>query len=546
MVRFGGHTGVLNRRKFLELTALAGSAGPLTTDSPVNNDYESDFEIRPFSATAPDDVELKGHVYLPEHEEPPYGTVLYWSPYWNTAGATPSDDPPSEDGSNESVHAFGGLHRLIQEGFAVAAVNMRGSGISEGCFQWGSSVDFQDGYTVVEGLADEEWSNGKIGMYGLSYTAYSQTLAIAGGPPSLEAVVPVDSVIDLWKLLTRNGAAIHIGPATTAAWDGLVALGSVQHEPERVDCPRRLRDWTVNVDLATSGDKNEWFQERDYIEYLAESRVPMYVTNGLGPTGHILQIEGLYEARPPQTTRLLLGQWGHAFPDKEGFVDEVVQWFDHYLRDGPKRVQTGVVEYQDDTGSWYETDRWPPRADQTNLYLSDGALVTEQGDVESSTQAFQSEDTDPGVSPEHCGPRQAVYVSEPLEEAVRIAGNFTISATVTSSLSGGNFAAVLYHTPGDGTCPDPDATEFARCLASLRHWKTMGRAQRFPIGEPTEVSFTSQPFATEIPAGNRIVLAIGGGSADLLPNEQKPLLIVDTGEDLLGNVELPVVEGELT
>lgn len=422
---------------------------------------------------------------------------------------------------------------------------MCGSGISEGCFQWGSPVDFQDGYVVVEGLADKEWSNGKIGMYGLSYTAYSQTLAIAGGPPSLEAVVPVDSVIDLWTLVTRNGAAIHIGPAVTPAWDGLVALGSVQHEPERVDCPRRLRDWTVNVDLATSGDKNEWFQTRDYVEYLAESRVPMYVTNGLGPTGHILQIEGLFEARPPQTTRLLLGQWGHAFPDKEGFVDEVVQWFDHYLRDGPKRVKTGVVEYEDDTGTWHETDRWPPRADRTKLYLSGDSLLTEKENVESSEQLFQSEDTDPGLSLEQCGPRQAFYVSEPLDEAVRIAGNFTISATLTSTLSGGNFAAVLYHTLGDGTCPDNDGVEFARCLADLRHWETMGRAQRFPLGEPTEVSFKSQPFATKIPEGNRIVLAIGGGSDELFPNERKPLIIVNTGEDMAGSVELPVVEGEL-
>lgn len=189
------------RRTVLRTTAAVGalSTVPVVQAGHRRDGYQSDFRILPFSATAHDGVELRGHVYIPEQADPPFATVLYWSPYWNTAIATPSDHLPSEDGSNETLHAFGGLHRLIREGFAVAAVNLRGTGISEGCFQWGSPVDFGDGYVVVETLADEPWSNGKIGMYGLSYDAYAQTLAIAGNPPCLEAVVPVDGVIDVWK-----------------------------------------------------------------------------------------------------------------------------------------------------------------------------------------------------------------------------------------------------------------------------------------------------------------------------------------------------------
>lgn len=189
------------RRTVLRTTAAVGalSTVPVVQAGHRRDGYQSDFRILPFSAEAHDGVELRGHVYIPEQADPPFATVLYWSPYWNTAIATPSDHLPSEDGSNETLHAFGGLHRLIREGFAVAAVNLRGTGISEGCFQWGSPVDFGDGYVVVETLADEPWSNGKIGMYGLSYDAYAQTLAIAGNPPCLEAVVPVDGVIDVWK-----------------------------------------------------------------------------------------------------------------------------------------------------------------------------------------------------------------------------------------------------------------------------------------------------------------------------------------------------------
>ena len=73
----------------------------------------------------------------------------------------------------------------------------------------------------------------------------------------------------------------------------------------------------------------------------------------------------------------------------------------------------------------------------------------------------------------------------------------------------------------------------------------MGRAQRFPIGTPTEITFESQPFATSIPAGDRIVLVITGGASSLEANERQPLLTITTGGDYIGNVDLPVVEGAL-
>lgn len=267
--------------------------------------------------------------------------------------------------------------------------------------------------------------------------------------------------------------------------------------------------------------------------------------DGQGTSGHTLQIEGLCEARPPNTTRLMLGDWGHVFPDERDFMQNVVDWFDHHLRNGPNNVKTGVVEYKDDTGTWHTSKRWPPRAVRTELYLSGSSLYSDRAAVESTTRRLQSEHRDPGLTAQHCGPRQAVYTSPPLREPIRVAGNATITATVTSTLSGGNFAAMLFKTPGSGTCADGQARPFARILAALRHWKTMGRAQRFPIGQPTEISFESQPFATEIPAGDRIVLVSTGGASVLEANERQPLLTLSTGDEFAGNEELPVVEGSV-
>lgn len=549
-----------NRRQILRWTAAAGTLGTVTaTASADADDYEHISEIRPFSTRVHDDVELGGHVYLPEGEEPPYGTVLYWSPYWNSPLYDDSDSPDS---------SWGGLHRLVEEGFAIAAINMRGTGLSEGCLQWGSPVVIRDGYDLVEALADELWSNGKIGMYGLSYTAWSQLLAMAGNPPSLEAVLPVEGVTDAWKFFTQNGAPGFYSSylAYPPLWDAMVSL----HRGDHIDCSNRLRHYTQPADWAQSGDKNGWFQRRDIFDLVADSPVPMFYIHGQLAAdhneagGHILQIDGLWEARQPNPTRMYLGDWGHNFQVREGFMEEVVQWFDHHLRDGPDLVPTGVVEYQlnpgtregprdpsdpvpgssppEIRGSWHTTDRWPPEATHRTLYLSGESLVTSRERVYESEQTFQSEDTDPGLGPDQCGPRQAVYASDPLQEKVRLAGYASVTATLTSTLSGGNYVVKLFHTPGDGTCPDTEATELTRLFANLRHWKTPGRARPFPVGEPTEVSFDSQPFAHEVPQGNRIVLVIAGGSEAIQSRPRKPLLTVTTGEDVAGNVELPVVE----
>lgn len=542
-----------NRRHFLEVLGATGTATvlPFSRGATAEESGRA-YEIRPFSVTSFDGIELRGHLHLPKDVGRPLAPVLNLSPYWNTSLRNSSDDPSgpacTQQGTSSGSHvcAPSWLQPLIENGFAHAAVNPRGTGISDGCLGHGNAQDIRDARAVVEALAEPAWSNGKVGMYGPSFDGWTQSLALVADPPSLEAVVPISSVIDLWSVFTFTGAAKGVGGFYAPAWDALTSLVTTPPQPDHVDCPDRANDWYASVDLAVTGNKTPWWQARDYLAHIAESSVPMFVANGLGPgEGHILQVEGLYEARKPNTTRMLLGQWGHGTPPLDGWMDRVLDWFDHYLRDGPRTVNPGVVRYQDDAGGWHETDTWPPAADRTSLYLSEETLVADGEEVTPSKQRFQSEVTSPGLTVEDCGPQQALYASPPLREEVLLAGNFTIETTLTSTMSGGNFEASLFHTPGDGVCPDSNAEWFTYALADLRHWKTPGNARPFPINEPTPVTFESIPFAATLPAGHRLVLAIGGGSTALYPDPRKPVLTVSTGQDIPGSVTLPVVAGDL-
>jgi putative CocE/NonD family hydrolase len=532
----------------LAVTATGAQAGKVT-------------QIVPFESTAPDGTTLSGHVYLPEGPRP-FATVLDYGPYFGNARAS-TEAWQLEDGTLDDTLGF---QPFIDAGFAVALVSMRGTGRSGGCFALGTEVDRSDGHAVVEGLAREPWSNGKIGMYGVSYDGWSQWLTVAAAPPSLKAVAPISGVIDLWSLLGRRGAPLFVAGASFApVWTALTSVGSIQQgDPQRLGCTDPVANMAENADLAVSGNRTPWYEARDLRPLIRDSKIPALVSNGLmtlgapltSQEGHILQVEGLWDLLRPDRTRFLLGHWPHALPHpyRKDYASMVVAWFDHYLRGGPQTVAPGVAEYQDIDEVWHASSKWPPPSRPLTLRFSKERLVREGEPVETSEARLQSSDHDPGlrVDPDDgdrpntstCGPHQALFVSEPMPEDVRLAGNFEVELTLSSSQPGGHLAVLLHRAPGDGSCPDQGAAEVGRALLDLRHFKTPGRAQDFPIATPTTFTFTSHPLTATIPKGQRLVAAIGGGAWEIASDPLKPLLTVHTGQGIPGRITLPVARGE--
>ncbi|MGH3928988.1 MAG: CocE/NonD family hydrolase [Pseudonocardiaceae bacterium] len=501
--------------------------------------------IAPFETQAADGTALRGDIYLPEAGAP-VGTVLQLSPYWNTLNG-----PGELQADNAEVRPF------IKAGFAVALVNLRGTGASDGCFQWGSRLDWSDASTVVAALAAQPWSNGNVGMYGTSYEGWTQFMAMADPPPSLKAAVPISGVIDVWSLLTRQGAPISIGPVASTEFG--VATSFVDLEPAVLDharCPDYVPHLREGGELLTTGDRTPYYQERDLRPFLTDAEVPVLLTNGLRyvEEGHTLQFEGLWSLLRADRTRFVLGQWGHG-GKRADFTRLAIGWFDHYLRGGPQVTAPGVVEYEDDTGGWHTAPSWPPPAESATLYLSGRELTAGGGAVRPSARSFQSLDLEggadtgleSGIIGSGCDPHQLRYVSPPLAQDVRVAGNFSADLTVSSNLPGGNLVATLYHTSGPGSCPEllTGAEDSGRIQLDLTHWAQPGASQPFPTDTPTRVTAESLPLATVIPAGHRLVLAIGATSAEILPDPLKPMITITTGDQLPGSLSLPVVAGKL-
>jgi predicted acyl esterase len=498
-------------------------------------------------------VELRGHVYVPEGAGP-FGTVLEFSPYWNWAYGRSDDRDVVRDGRRTME---GDLRRFLEAGFAVALVNIRGSGLSDGCLEWGGPLDRGDAYAVVEALADEPWSNGNVGMYGHSYPAWMAYVAMASHAPSLRAVIPMSGLVDLWSYFSVRGATFS-PQFPNVFWKPLFGIAAIAEGNDPLSTTRPgCRSMVDEIDQYApiwNGDRNAYHSQRDLRDFIAGSPVPVFATTGLrfwatptsGEGPGVFQTEDLWELLNGNV-RIMVGQWGHDLPLRPDFAELSVAWFDQYLRGGPMTVPPGVAEYQDDSGAWHSTTHWPPAPNQA-LFLSDGALVPDAGDVTASSASFQGVGSpclrlcawDTNV--DACVGNHVAYSTAPLAADERLAGEFNVELRIASDLPDGNFVAYLIESD-TGACADPTARVVARAATDLRHIRTE-EGELFPTGAPADVSLWSMPFATQLHAGKRLTLAIGGDGDEfrLLPDAFHPRVTLTTSPGIVGALHLPVVE----
>lgn len=121
-----------------------------------------------------DGVRLNGTVYRPAGSSERLPVIFTLTPY-----------------IADSYHQRG--YYFAQQGFVFVLVDARGRGNSEGAFD-PFAQEAHDGYDIVEFLASQPWSNGKITMWGGSYAGFDQWATAKERPPHLATIVPVASV----------------------------------------------------------------------------------------------------------------------------------------------------------------------------------------------------------------------------------------------------------------------------------------------------------------------------------------------------------------
>jgi putative CocE/NonD family hydrolase len=83
----------------------------------------------------------------------------------------------------------GDTRRFIASGYVHVIAQPRGSATSEGHY----GHEDTDHYDLIEWITQQPWSNGKVGMVGISGYAGEQWRAAAQGHPALKAIFPYDA-----------------------------------------------------------------------------------------------------------------------------------------------------------------------------------------------------------------------------------------------------------------------------------------------------------------------------------------------------------------
>ncbi|MFZ2243032.1 MAG: CocE/NonD family hydrolase [Gordonia amarae] len=102
-------------------------------------------------------------------------------------------------------------YNLIRSGYTQVVVDVRGTGFSQGTWQVFKSREQQDTVEVIDWAAKQKWSDGKIGMAGVSYSGINQIYAAKMAPKALKAIFPVEPGGDLVRDVVAPGGALGVG-----------------------------------------------------------------------------------------------------------------------------------------------------------------------------------------------------------------------------------------------------------------------------------------------------------------------------------------------
>lgn len=376
----------------------AGERLPGTAWRPRPVTHPHVVERADIAITASDGATLYADVFLPSNDgvSPAAGrfpTVLMITPYNKNYGAESRE-------------------HLVRRGYASVVAEPRGTGSSEGTWDFGSDRERRDGYDLVEWAAGQPWSTGAVGMLGDSYRGINQWWTAMEQPPHLRTIVPINAPADLYRTGGSNGGQM----SSLVAAQGLVGVLGIPPGNRAGEDPRRAAQVAAGrvggltgsgagtVDIVGGGRQSfdgPYFYRRGGYWNAGRIRVPTLLIGGwfdIAQRDTVLMFEELQARRVP--VKLVMGPWTHAdfgagLPSADGaipysFEDLLLRWFDHHLagRPDPSLRQFGPVIYNVlNEDRWRSAPSWPPPVEVRRLGLAGPATPGRPGTLGGTPRA---------------------------------------------------------------------------------------------------------------------------------------------------------------
>ena len=516
-------------------------------------------------------------------------TIMDASPYFNTLGRgwegkckTPGSlvihEPGSVAGGCTKTTPFPEFYAsyFVPRGYAVALMDLRGTRNSSGCQVYGDRDEVFDAVDVVDHIADQKWSNGKVGLTGGSYDGTIATGAAVEQPISgrhknaVAAVIPIRAIDRWYDYHFLNGVPSQGHAATpalfTAALAGEDTQSSGLDDPllparviERKACIATLGLATDAGYAPTYQDAdNDFWTERDFAKDGKRTKAAFFLIHGLYDfnvkTNNVGQMWTALPKAAPKKLWLLNGdhvdpdtpdaetaqKGGHVLPFtfQGAYRTAVHRWWAQFLKGLPAgALDTPTVEVQGANGTWAGSRSWPVRTvDEVVPLRSDSGLPYD--------------DSPDGEA--------RVVVLPAVKKTTRLSGQIVFDLAYTLTGPDTNFT-VRIDDLGPGVSPDTAvnvktlegpvdgaftvsygfARAFYRDTIKPRGLSTPTGGSPVVPGELARTSFGSLPLDYTLLPGHRLRLTFSPNQGGTVPAYTGGTVTLMTGKGL-SNVRLPI------
>ncbi|MDJ0656686.1 MAG: CocE/NonD family hydrolase [Xanthomonadales bacterium] len=519
---------------------------------------------------------LFSHVHLPRDEQGSWPAILVRTPY-------PNPIMPI---------ALGPIEFFRNAGYAVVVQWCRGTWKSEGQFRFFQN-EAEDGYDCIEWIAEQDWSDGHIGMYGSSYSASVQWLAARLKPPHLTCIAPQSPGAMFFYETPFLGGTFF--KTHFLSWPKLVTSSSL--EEIGIDDEFDALDETHPFIQAFRASPNEqvlndylgedaasamreplqhptldgwWEQIMLTRESAAVIDIPVFAITGFhdgDQAGALYNWSEIEAANPAghDNRHLLVGPWRHAqmltgVAEQMGEVSfgenasvalpaAILNFFDVHLkgRGEPTALPDRCRLYTSGSNQWHSTQEYPPRqANKRSMYLcssgsansmfGDGQLSAEGPDGPPDRFPADWRFAVPNVSiGSASGANLArhdvlVYTSDPLTEAMTVLGPVRAEIYLAVDAPDADLVLRIEDVWPDGR--SVNMTGEMGCAAfRARYRNGFHRETLMTPGEPVRLRFHVCHMGHTFKPGHRIRVVLTATADRLLePNHH-------TGEPVLTAVE---------
>ncbi len=398
-----------------------------------------------------DGIQLAVDIYRPE-KEGRYPVLFSMCPYMK-------EIQQMFPGLSHSIEA-GATAFYVRRGYIHVICQARGSGMSQGKWEFLGRQEQEDGYDAIEWIANQPWCDGNVGMIGDSYWAWIQYLVAAQQPPHLKCIVPHDGGTDMYRGSFYKGGIFNQGEFANlwinSSTEQCIWPGQVQG---------KLPPTNLSADLFAHPEDGPYYWERGAWTMADKIKVPVYFMVPRTPLHSQSQLAFYGEIKAPK--RLIVEPEGSFFAHlhfitNRAVNEQVLKWLDYWL----KGKDTGIMDepevaiFDPVAKEWRYENEYPLKRTQwKKFYFRSDAPTPDIRIIQTqfgmlSQAPPQKETPHKYTYPQHSellknGKPVLVYATGPLEKNLRVWGPLSVTLYGSSSAAGTAWFARIFDVGPD-------------------------------------------------------------------------------------------------